>query len=394
MAYPFSTKAKLWVEGRKQFPQFNHARGFKVWFHCASLGEFEQARPLIEKIKEKHPSCKIILSFFSPSGYEVRKNYSLAEKVVYLPLDTPKNAHRFIAELQPNLVMFVKYEFWFHFLNELSQKQIPTILFSSVFRNKQIFFRWYGGLFRLMLQKFNTVFVQDEKSKALLQTIGITSFVANDTRFDRVSAIAKQKANLPLIELFKGNSKLLIAGSTWQKDEEMMLECMKRSVLKGYKFIIAPHELHRERLVKLKRSISANALFYSELTIENATEADVVIIDNFGMLASLYRYGEIAYVGGGFNAGVHNILEAAAHGLPVVFGPNYHKAVEAKELVMLKGAFTIDCFESLQKTLFSLSTPSVLQQTSGICYRYVIEHNGGTDIIYNYLYRQQFLPKD
>lgn len=391
---PFNTKAKLWIEGRRHFPDFSSLSGFKVWFHCASLGEFEQARPLLEKIREQHPSCKIILSFFSPSGYEVRKNYPVADEVVYLPLDTAQNAARFISGLQPNLVLFVKYEFWFHFLNELNRKQIPTVLFSAVFRNNQMFFRWYGGLFRQMLQKFPAVFVQNESSKSLLQTIGIPSAVANDTRFDRVAAIAAQKADLRLIGLFKGSSKLLIAGSTWAKDEVLLLECVKQDVLKEYKYVIAPHELHKERLRELKSSISVNALFYSELTTENAAQTDVVIIDNFGMLASLYSYAEIAYVGGGFNSGIHNILEAAVYGLPVVFGPNHHKALEAKELIELKGAFAVDGFESLKKTLVTLSASETLKSASEVSRKYVSARTGGTEVVYNYLISNRLLPAD
>ena len=290
--------------------------------------------------------------------------------------------------------MFVKYEFWFHFLNELNQQQIPAVLFSSVFRSNQIFFKWYGRLFRHMLRQFRAVFVQDEPSKALLQTIDIPSAVVNDTRFDRVAAIALQKADLPLIQLFKGNSKLLIAGSTWAKDEELILESIKQDILKEYKYLIAPHELDKERLQELKSRIPVTAHFYSELTAENAAQTDVVIIDNFGMLATLYSYGEIAYVGGGFNASVHNILEAAVYGLPVVFGPNHHKAVEAKELMELKGAFRIDGFESLKKTLVSLSAAETLKAASEVSRQYVSSRLGGTEVICSYLINNRLLPAD
>jgi 3-deoxy-D-manno-octulosonic-acid transferase len=380
------------VQGRKNFPDFSKVSGYKVWVHCASLGEFEQARPLIEKIKDLHPSCRIILSFFSPSGYEVRKNYPMADLVIYLPLDTKENAQHFIAELKPELALFVKYEFWFHFLNELNRQQIPAVLFSSAFRSNQIFFKWYGGLFRQMLQKFTHIFVQDEPSQSLLKTIGLSASIANDTRFDRVSAIAAHKTDLPLIQLFKGNSKLLIAGSTWAKDEKLLRACIKQKVPKGYKYIIAPHELEKERLHTLKRNMSAKTRFYSELNMENAAETDVVIIDNFGMLAALYSYGEIAYVGGAFNASVHNILEAAVYGVPVIFGPNFEKSLEAEKLIELKGAFAINDIESLQERLQSLSNASSLVGASAVCHQYVSNNKGGTQVIYQYLSGQKFLP--
>lgn len=388
----FNLKAKLWVDGRKYYPDFSNLKGYKVWFHCSSLGEFEQARPLIEKIKEEHPDYQIILSFFSPSGYEVRKNYHLATAVVYLPLDTHKNAERFINRLQPDLVLFVKYEFWFHFLNELKQRKIPTILFSSVFRAEQVFFKWHGVLFRYMLHTFDKIFVQNESSQALLQVIGISSLLASDSRFDRVAAIAGQKTEFPLIDLFKGKSKLFIAGSTWRKDEELVIQCIRKDLLKEYKYIIAPHELDKVHLTALRNSIPVNARFYSELSVENSADTDVVIVDNFGMLASLYAYAEIAYVGGGFNAGVHNILEAAVYGLPVIFGPNYKKALEATELIHLQGAFSINNFSSLQKTLSLLNHLPVYQAAANASARYVNTRTGGTNVVYSFLKSSRFLP--
>lgn len=388
----FNTKAAKWAAGRKEFPTFENLHGFKVWFHCASLGEFEQARPLLEKIKLQHPNCSIVLSFFSPSGYEVRKNYEYADKVVYLPLDTQANAAKFIEALKPNLVFFVKYEFWFHYLNELQKQNIPTILFSAIFRKEQHFFQWYGGFFRGMLQKFTQVFVQDEESQRLLKGVGVPSIVANDTRFDRVTTIAQQKTEFPLIAAFKGSSRLLIAGSTWQSDDELILTCITRDVLRECKYIIAPHELKPEALNALKNRIPVKALLYAELTNDNATHTDVVIIDNYGMLASLYAYCEIAYVGGGFNASVHNVLEAAVYGVPVIFGPNYQKSAEAKELVKQQGAFVVNNGNELGTLLIELEKGDNRKTAGSTSGKYVKSHLGGTEAIYSYMVSNINLP--
>lgn len=388
----FNEKARQWKEGRKTFPDFGKLKGKRIWFHCASLGEFEQARPLIEKFKTEHPDYSIVISFFSPSGYEVRKNYPLADAVVYLPLDTQANAQRFIALLKPNIALFVKYEFWFYYLNELSKQSTPIILFSSVFRKKQVFFRWYGSFFRKMLQLFNSIFVQDETSQQLLCEIGIASTVVPDTRFDRVYAIAQSQTAFPLIEKFKGHSKLLIAGSTWHPDEELMVECINRDLLKDYKFIIAPHELHIENIRALKKNIRAKALLYSELTDKNAATADVVIIDNFGMLASLYAYAEIAYIGGGFGKSVHNVLEAAVFGRPVIFGPNYHKSLEAKKLIELQIAFSIRSFNDLKTVLEIVSEETFRKSASEKAKQYVQQHTGGTEMLYEQIQKKLLQP--
>ncbi len=381
---PFNPKAKLWIEGRKNRQQsFNHLalkkEGTRIWFHCASLGEFEQARPVIEKLKHEIRNTKyeVVLTFFSPSGYEIRKNYEYADLVTYLPVDTKTNAREFIQLINPDVVLFVKYEFWFHYLNELKQKNIPVILFSSVFRENQIFFRWYGTLFRDMLKVFRHVFVQDTESKKLLQTISIESEVVFDTRFDRVYQIAQNKKSFPSIEKFKGNSKILIAGSTWKQDEELIIACINEDVLKEYKYIIAPHNIEQNRIDEIIRSIKVKATRFSELNETNASETDAVIIDNIGNLSSLYAYGEIAYIGGGFNASVHNVLEAAVYGIPVLFGPNFEKSLEAKELLYRP----VDDYSSLTAALHQLSNETERVSTGLKGKRFVEKRLGGTERI-------------
>lgn len=377
---PFNSKAKLWIEGRKnwreQLNQLGEKKGKRTWIHCASLGEFEQARPVIERLKSEARSHKseIIITFFSPSGYEIRKNYDVADWVVYLPLDTKKNAKEFIGMVKPDLALFVKYEFWFHYLNELMYRKTPVILFSSAFRENQIFFKWYGGLFRSMLSMFSKIFVQNEESKVLLKSISIDSEIAFDTRFDRVWQIAENKKSFPVIKKFKADSKIFIAGSTWKYDEDLVVECIKEKLLNGYKYIIAPHNIEQTRIDKLIRDISLKARRFSELNNDNAIETDVVIIDNIGNLASLYSYAEIAYVGGGFNASVHNILEAAVYGIPVLFGPNHQKSLEAKELFQ----FNVHDYPSLKNALVELANENTRTQIGGRNKKFVEERLGGT----------------
>lgn len=388
----FNTKAAKWVKGRKDFPEFSHLKGFKVWFHCASLGEFEQARPLIEQIKHQHPDCSIVLSFFSPSGYEVRKNYEPADMVVYLPLDTPGNAVKFIDSLKPNLVFFVKYEFWYNYLNELQKRYISTILFSAIFRPQQHFFKWYGGFFKNMLHKFSYVFVQDAESKELLKGIDIAGTIANDTRFDRVNDIALQRKTYALIDRFKSGAKVFVAGSTWPADEDIVMHCINSNAGKPYKYIIAPHELDIARMKKLAGRTQRSVSLLSELTEENARETDIVVIDNYGMLAWLYAYADVAYIGGGFNASVHNVLEAAVYGVPVIFGPNHQKSAEAKELVKQKGAFVVNTGNELGALLIELERDNNLKTAGDIAGNYVQSKLGGTQAIYTYLTQKHLLP--
>ena len=382
----FNKKAKQWIEGRQNWR--NQLRGLKqgdgkrIWLHCASLGEFEQARPVIEKLRTERKDDLIVVSFFSPSGYEIRKNYAGADLVIYLPLATAGNAKEFRTLLRPDLVLFVKYEFWFHYLNELKQQNIPVILFSAVFRSNQVFFQWYGGLFRHILSCYRKIFVQNSESQKLLQTIGVASEVANDTRFDRVYQIAKDRRSFLAIEKFKTGSKVLIAGSTWPKDEELLIQCINEDILKEYKYILAPHNLNDERIAQTINSIKARARRFSVLTEQNAAETDVVIIDNIGNLASLYAYGEMAYVGGGFNASVHNVLEAAVYQIPVLFGPNFQKSEEAKELLQLSLAFDITDHISLKEKLLHIdATIAGKAATKKKIGDYIEAHLGGTDEI-------------
>lgn len=386
LASAFNSKAKLWLEGRKGIFEkltaqlSNSAPEDKIaWFHCASLGEFEQGRPLIEKYKIHHPGTKILLTFFSPSGYEIRKNYPGADFIFYLPADTLSNAKRFIDIVNPAVVFFVKYEFWFHYLYELKKRNIPVYLVSGIFRKEQHFFKSYGGWFRKQLGSFSHFYLQDEQSIALLNSIGYkNTTLAGDTRFDRVWEIAKNTKPFPLIEKFRENSSVLIAGSSWREDEKII------SVLQpgDFKLIIAPHEIDEKHIDNIENQFAGfSTLRYSKATESNVSSAQVLIIDNIGMLSSLYRYAEIAFIGGGFGKGIHNILEAATFGLPVIFGPNYEKFTEAKELIRLGGAFSVTDQEEFTKTILLLKDPQVLQTASHISKHYVGSRVGATDRI-------------
>jgi 3-deoxy-D-manno-octulosonic-acid transferase len=385
-----NNKAKLWIEGRKTgISGLNTSfskTGKRYWFHCASLGEFEQARPVIEALKKSRPDSIIVLTFFSPSGYEVRKNYKQADLVAYLPLDTASNALQFLDAVKPDLTLFVKYEFWHYFLAQLKAQNIPSILFSSVFQKNQIFFKWYGVFFKNMLGMFSKIFVQNQESKALLLSIGINSEIAFDTRFDRVFEIAQTRQAFPLIEKFKGDAKILIAGSTWPKDEELILALIKSELLPGYKYIIAPHQVDANRLKELAAKVPVAPTFLTDLDDANALQQRVIIVNSIGDLASLYAYGDIAYVGGGFNAGVHNILEAAVYGMPVIFGPNYKKSVEAEELIHQLAAFSITNFENFSSTIKKLiENRTALAEASKTATKYVTGRTGGTTKILSFL---------
>lgn len=351
-------KAKLWVNGRQNWEKELRKKVGKiessVWFHFASLGEFEQGRPVLEALKKAEPETNIIISFFSPSGYEIHKNYPLALAVCYLPLDTTNNATTFIEIIKPKYAVFTKYEYWFYFFRTLHQKHIPLYLISGIFRKNQAFFKCYGGFYRQMLSFITYFFVQNEESKTLLNSLGITQVSVNgDTRFDRVAENAKNKKELKEIEAFCGSSKVLVVGSTWPADEELLNSIIERYT--DWKFIIAPHEIAEASLQRLEEQLLGKTIRYSNLEVHKLTIPQVLIIDNIGLLSSLYAYGTIAYIGGGFGKGIHNTLEAAAFGLPVIFGPNYQKFQEAKDLIELKAGFSIsnqaelnDCFKLLQ----------------------------------------------
>ncbi len=381
---PFHSKARLMMLGRANWQESlrkKRSPGEKyVWIHCASLGEFEQGRPLIEALRKEHPGFRIALTFFSPSGYEIRKNYPLADIVAYLPFDTRRNARTFISLLQPSVIFFIKYEFWYHYLHTLRQENLPVYLVSGIFRKSQPFFtdmpwsQWYLGF----LQNFTHLFVQDEPSALLLRNAGIDQCtVSGDTRFDRVAAIANSSQPLPLVEKFSAGKQLLVAGSTWKPDEELLVPFIEAS--RGWKFIIAPHEVTPANVNRLSRMLKTPPLLYSQATEENVASHEVLIIDSVGLLSSVYRYGTIAYIGGGFGVGIHNILEAATFGLPLFFGPNYHKFREAVQLEELRAAFPVTTTESFMGYLSRLtSSPEIMGKTRATASDYVQNNRGAT----------------
>ena len=383
----FSKKAKLWITGRKKWDEqlrktIDNNKP-TAWFHCASLGEFEQGRPIIEAYAQKYPTHQIVVTFFSPSGYEIRKNYPTATHVCYLPLDTQRNAKRFISIVKPKIVFFIKYEFWFHFLNRLRKENIPTYLVSAIFRPKQIFFRWYGGWNRKMLSCFTHLYLQNSESKALLESIGVTNTtVAGDTRFDRVYATAKAANSIPMLDEFCTDSTIIVAGSTWPKDEELLLD--NASLFKtDVKLIIAPHEIHSARIEELIKGFGIKCARYTSTQNHDLSQARVLFIDTIGLLASAYKYGSIAYIGGGFGVGIHNTLEPATFGIPVVFGPNYGKFREAKELIAQKAAFSINSSDELRSTLSFLLNEENRNKAGQIAARYVEQNIGATQTIIN-----------
>ncbi|GIJ94865.1 3-deoxy-D-manno-octulosonic acid transferase [Capnocytophaga stomatis] len=351
----FNKKLKLFVEGRKNvFPylQENIQKGERyVWVHTASLGEFEQGLPVIKALKNR--GKKILVTFFSPSGYEIRKNSPDADLVVYLPLDTPKNARKFLEIVQPEMAIFVKYEFWYHYLNELKNRGIRTYLLSGIFRENQIFFKPYGAMMRDCLRAFYHFFVQNEKSKKLLQSIGFENItVSGDTRFDRVSEILKRDNSLDFMEAFKGNSLCVVFGSSWESDEEIYLKAINYSDNKNVKYVIAPHDIKPEKIDSFRRKIALKTVFFSEKEGKNLSEYDVLILDTIGILTKVYSYADIAYVGGGMgNSGLHNVLEPAVFGIPVMIGKNYDKFAEAKELVERGGVISVSTEKELEEKL-------------------------------------------
>jgi 3-deoxy-D-manno-octulosonic-acid transferase len=381
----FHGKAKLWISGRKSWRKKLKSEidpeGIKIWFHCASLGEFEQGRPVMELIKEKAPDIRIVLSFFSPSGYEIRKNYKFADCVCYLPADTPGNASEFISIIKPSMAVFVKYEFWNNYITELSKREIPLYLISGIFRPDQYFFKWYGGFFRKILKKFTHLYVQDTRSFDLLHGIGIDNVtVAGDTRFDRVSQIAADATALPVIEKFRGGEKLFLAGSSWRPDEEIIAGFINSDPGK-MKWVFAPHETGKSNIDRLEKLFQTEVVRYSEFK-EESSIARVMIIDNIGILSSAYRYATISAVGGGFGKGIHNILETACWGSPVLFGPGYHGFKEAVDLISEGGAFcyrTPDQFSDIVDKL--LTNSELYSSASAAASGYIRKNTGATEKI-------------
>lgn len=408
----FPGKARLWNNGRKgllrkigeeikDLPEERFSQ--VIWFHCASLGEFEQGRPLMERLRERYPQCVIILTFFSPSGYEIRKQTPVADHVWYLPLDTPWNMNRFIRLVRPSMVFFVKYEFWYNALKELRRRDIPVFLVSAAFRPDQVFFRWYGGWFRKQLGNITWFFLQNGEAKSLLETNGIKNFsVTGDTRFDRVAAIAEQPMEYPTVEKFCSGSRILIGGSTWPEDEALILPLIVNRKVQ-LKYIIAPHEVHETRIASLIESIRKTPgmpvgqqaiVRLSGLTTANASKAKVLIVDSIGQLAHLYRYATFALVGGAFGAGLHNILEAVTFGKPVMFGPGHEKFVEAVDLIRLGGAVCVRNPEEARLFVRRLlADPVHLSHMSDVCRIYADSNKGATSRILDSIRTFGFLPR-
>lgn len=383
----FSPKIRLFVNGRKDvftiLKEKIKPSDKTIWFHAASLGEYEQGLPVIEKVKEKYPSHKIIVTFFSPSGYEVRKNNTVADVTLYLPLDTKYNAKQFLKLTHPEMVFFIKYEFWLNYLNELKKNNIPTYLVSGIFRDNQIFFKWYGGFYKKALDAFTYFFVQNESSKNKIESIGYKNvIISGDTRFDRVVAILERDNTLDFIAEFKNNTTTIVIGSSWPKDEVLLTEYIN-TTQERVKFIIAPHNIKPEQITSLQQSITKKTVLFSEKEGKNLADYDVFIIDTVGILTKIYSYATIAYVGGGFgNPGVHNILEPATFGLPIIIGPNYSHFAEATELVQLGGCISITTTEELKTEFNNLITDkNHLNEKGLICKSYVQNKKGATDKI-------------
>jgi 3-deoxy-D-manno-octulosonic-acid transferase len=382
---PFNSKASLLVKGRKKW-QEKIAEKIKpgdrrIWIHCASLGEFEQGRPVIEAVKKRFPDLKIVLTFFSPSGYEVRKNYPGADCIIYLPSDMPGNAKKFVTLLNPEFVIFVKYEFWNNYISALYNKKIPLYLISAIFRPQQHFFKWYGSFFRTMLRKFRKIFVQDRSSFDLLSDIGIESIsLAGDTRFDRVVEIARTAKDIIQLEQFRGDEKLFLAGSSWKQDEEIIAEYINRFPDR-MKWVFAPHEIHKANIERLEKLLNVSVAKFSEFN-ETSAGSRVLIIDNIGMLSSAYKYAYIAAIGGGFGKGIHNILEPACWGIPVMFGPEHKKFREAVDLINENGAMTFNSFGDFSDILDRWLTdePFYLKSAKSALF-YISNNTGATEKI-------------
>lgn len=391
LAALFSKKMTLFVDGRKTV--FNTLSqkikpGDKtIWFHAASLGEYEQGLPVMEKLRAEYPNHKIVLTFFSPSGYEIRKNNTVADVTVYLPLDTRSNAQRFIKAVHPDLVFFIKYEYWPNYLNQLKKQNVPTYLISGIFRENQVFFKWYGGFYRKALDTFRHFFVQNASSRELLLKLGKTNAtVSGDTRFDRVAAILEKDNSLDFISDFKNDTLTIVVGSSWPKDESLLADYIN-TTRNRIKFIIAPHNIRPEQISQLQNSITKKTVLFSEKDGKKLSDHDVFIIDTIGILTKIYSYADIAYVGGGFgNPGVHNILEPATFGVPIVIGPNYSHFAEATALVNMQGCLPVSGQQELGNALDNLIANEDIRNEKGhICSTFVQMNKNATDIILKHL---------
>ena len=387
---PFHKKARLIVKGQWQTFRILKKKirddEKYVWFHAASLGEFEQGRPLMERLRREHPEYKILLTFFSPSGYEVRKNYEGADVICYLPFDTPGNVMSFLRLAHPCMAFFIKYEFWNNYLHACHFKNIPVYSVSIIFRENQVFFRLYGKAYGHVLKCITHFFVQNEFSRELLLRKGFSNVtVVGDTRFDRVLDIAKQAKELPIVEQFKQGSRLMVAGSSWGPDEDLIIPYFNEHP--ELKLIIAPHVIKESHLKEIEGKLQRPSIRYTQVSEENITKADCLIIDCFGLLSSIYRYGEIAYVGGGFGVGIHNVPEAAVYGVPVMFGPKNRKFREAQALLQLGGSFEITDEASFKETLDRLLTDEDFLKARGrLAGEYISGNSGASDLIYNFVF--------
>ena len=381
----FNPKArKMWKGGREAFRVLRDkvdSSSRYVWFHAASLGEFEQGRPIMERLRAEHPEYKILLTFFSPSGYEVRKNYEGADIVCYLPLDTYFGARRFLSLVHPEVAFFIKYEFWWNYLHILKRRGVPVYSVSSIFREGQVFFRWYGRTYSNVLKCFTRFFVQNDESRRLLATLGITDVdVTGDTRFDRVLQVKQQARQLPIVDAFRQGYKVFVAGSSWPPDEDIFINYFNEH--RDWKLIIAPHVIGNDHIRQIVGKLRRKAVRYTEATEDSAREADCLIIDCFGLLSSIYGYGDVAYVGGGFGVGIHNVLEAAVWGMPVIFGPNNKRFQEAQDLLASGGGVEIDSYSQFEAVMNTyVADASAIEADGKKAAGYVAAKAGATYVI-------------
>jgi 3-deoxy-D-manno-octulosonic-acid transferase len=396
LAALFHPKARQMVRGRRQTATVLKQRPAKagqptVWFHCASLGEFEQGRPVLEAFKNRHPAYRVVLTFFSPSGYEIRQHYPLADVVCYLPADKPAQVRQFLDLVNPALVFFIKYEFWYHQLRQLHERQVPVFLVSAIFRENQVFFQWYGGFFRQLLGYFRMIFVQNKTSLQLLQTLPkpIAAQRTGDTRFDRVWQIAQQSKTLDPIARFKGDTPLLIVGSAWQEDMAVLIPFLNQFPEK-LKVIIAPHEIDPIAMAHWRSSLRPPSVYLSSSPESDLASCDIIFVDSIGLLSSLYRYADFAWIGGAFGKGLHNILEAATFGMPIFFGSkNYRKFQEAQDLIALGGAFVVTDTASFSPLIADFyQNPYRLQSKSALVRQYVADHIGASQYIVEWIDRE------
>lgn len=396
IASRFNPKAKLFVKGRRKllsnikYALINERRP-RIWVHCASLGEFEQGRPVMEALRRDYPNFALVVTFFSPSGYEVRKNYDGADYIFYLPVDSPTHARKFIKAVQPRLCLFVKYELWYYYLNLLAKKDIPIVLISAIFRKSQPFFKWYGRLHRRMLNCFSYIFVQDNESVHLLNNIGVEHVsVGGDTRFDRVLKTKEQAISLPLAEAFCKDHKVIVAGSTWAEDEQKLQQLLGE-LSDNWKLILAPHEVNDKHIADVEQ-LFPNAAKWSDADVVHVAEHRVLIVDKIGLLSSIYRYADVAWIGGAFRTGLHNTLEAAVYGLPIIHGPEYAKFKEARELVDIKASFSIDSYEQALALIQKWESDTMsYNRAKEAAQNYVLSNAGATNKILDYLAEKKTL---